>query len=97
MSEPSDDRTEGIWERYDEHAIKPVLGNLRRWHLFRVTDKTGMSGEGVVASGVMFHDGTVAYKWRTDPSTLQFAESIADVQHIHGHGGKTKVVWEDKP
>lgn len=97
MSEGSDDRTEGLRERYNDAAIKPVEGNLRRWHLFRISDATGMSGEGVVASGVMFHDGTVAYKWRTDPSTVQFAECIDDVIEIHGHGGKTKVVWEDNP
>lgn len=96
-TEPSDERTVGINEIYDSMATEKVEGDLRRWHLYRVNDHTGVSGTGIVASGVMFHDGSVAYKWRSEPSTLQYAEKIDTVVEIHGHGGKTKVVWEDKP
>lgn len=85
--------------RFDDESIRDVAGDLRRFHLVRHEDESGVSGTGVVASGVEFHDGTVAYRWRTSPegsaSTFQIAESIQDVQAIHGHGGRTHIVWED--
>jgi len=68
----------------------------RRWYLYRKHDETGISGRGVVAYGVQFPDGVVAYRWTTSPRTTQFAESIYDVQHIHGHEGKTEVRWIDE-
>ena len=91
----------GFFGRYDDEAIERVVGQLRRFHLVRVEDESGVSGTGIVASGVQFHDGTIAYRWRTAPeharSTWQIAEHIADVIAIHGHGGRTHVVWEDPP
>jgi len=66
-----------------------------RWYLYRKRDETGISGNGVVAYGVQFPDGVVAYRWTTSPRTTQFAESIHDVQYIHGHDGKTEVRWID--
>jgi len=68
----------------------------RLWHLHRDEDLSGMSGTGVVAEGVQWPDGQVAYRWTTDPSTTQLASSVEDVEHIHGHGGKTRVVWHDE-
>lgn len=99
MSGDTDSRTRGLNEVFDDESIEGVAGELRRWHLVRRMDVSGKSGTGVVASGVVFHDGSVAYKWRTSPSTMQYAESldqIAAVDDIHGHGGRTKVVWEDE-
>jgi hypothetical protein len=58
----------------------------------------GMSGTGVVAEGIQFRDGSVAYKWLTSPGTLQYAETadgVEAVQHIHGHGGKTSIRYMD--
>jgi hypothetical protein len=69
----------------------------RRWYLYRKRDETGISGCGVVAYGCQFPDGKVAYRWTTSPRTTQFADSIYDVQHIHGHEGKTEVRWIDEP
>ncbi|AFD02284.1 putative protein 3 [Haloarcula hispanica icosahedral virus 2] len=76
-----------------EHAEPGELP--RRWYLYRIRDHTGLSGCGVVAWGVQFPDGKVAYHWTTSPRTTQFAESIHDVQHIHGHEGKTEVRYVD--
>lgn len=67
----------------------------RRWYLYRKRDETGISGRGVVAYGVQFPDSVVVYRWTTSPRTTQFAESIHDVQHIHGHDGRTEVRWID--
>lgn len=66
------------------------------FHLLRNDDETGISGTGVVADGVIFRDGKVALRWRPGPvdhqSTVIY-DSIEAVQAIHGHGGKTKVVF----
>ena len=67
----------------------------RRFVLDRDRDMTGHSGKGIVAHGIQFPDGTVAYRWTSNPRTTQIADSIQDVQHIHGHAGKTSVVWRD--
>jgi len=56
-----------------------------------------MSGTGVVAEGIEFRDGRAAYRWLTAPGTTQIADSIHDIEHIHGHGGKTTVRWLDDP
>lgn len=67
----------------------------RRFQLRRREDVSGMSGTGIVAEGVKFRDGTAAYKWLTSPSTLQVADSVPDIQHIHGHNGRTTVRFLD--
>lgn len=72
-----------------------TLGRPRRWQLQRHEDKTGVSGTGIVAYGVEWADGTVAYRWTTNPATHQIADSIDDVENIHGHGDSTEVVWID--
>ena len=64
-----------------------------RFHLERDEDESGVSGTGIVAEGVVFTDGTAVLRWRTKPyaSTAVYA-SLAELEHIHGHGGKTRVV-----
>lgn len=61
--------------------------------LVREVDETGVSGTGHVADGVVWHDGTVAVRWRTDTRSTVIYDRLADVEKIHGHGGKTRVVW----
>lgn len=70
---------------------------IRRFHLERKEDVHGVSGTGRVAEGVEFTNGVVAMSWRhTDfPSTTIFP-NIHCVEGIHGHEGRTVVVWEDK-
>lgn len=67
----------------------------RRFTLVRDVDETGVSGTGVIVEGIESTDGTVALRWLTGaPSTAVYA-SMADVETIHGHGGKTRIVWID--
>ena len=68
---------------------------MRRFHLQRNEDESGVSGTGIIAQGVQFFDGTCAMKWITATSSVAFYQSIEDLEVIHGHGGKTVVVWED--
>lgn len=70
---------------------------MRRFELDRKMDVTGVSGEGIVAEGVEFSDGTVAIRWKSDyPSTVIWA-SLEDAKRIHGHGSLTVVRWIDSP
>lgn len=68
----------------------------RLFHLQRDLDVTGVSGGGRVADGVLWPDGTVTVRWRGDkPSTAMWG-SLADAQAVHGHGGATRVVFDDE-
>lgn len=69
----------------------------RRLHLVRTEDETGVSGTGVIVEGIEFSDGTVALRWLTTHTSTAVYASIADVETIHGHGGKTRVQWIDPP
>jgi hypothetical protein len=64
--------------------------------LVRETDVTGVSGTGAVADGVRWPDGSVTVRWRGEWPTVQHHDRGQDsVDHIHGHGGATRVVWLD--
>lgn len=69
----------------------------RRFHLLRHTDESGVSGEGVVAWGVVFPDGVVALRWNSAwPTSVVFHDRGMDaVEAVHGHGGLTEIVWLD--
>lgn len=76
----------------------------RRFHLERDTDVTGISGTGVVAEGVVFTDGVTVLRWcaagtaRPDvvkPTTVVH-DTLANVEGLHGHGGQTRIVWDDE-
>lgn len=56
---------------------------------------TGVSGTGVVVWGIAFPDGRCAYRWNTPTATTSVADCVADVETIHGHDGKTKLLWLD--
>lgn len=67
----------------------------RRFQLIRREDETGISGTGVVAYGVLFPDGKAVLRWDTKVNSTVFYDSVADLDAIHGHGGKTVVHWLD--
>lgn len=67
----------------------------RRFKLIRRTDVTGVSGEGHVADGVQFPDGTCALRWRTAIATTALYDSVVHVEKIHGHDGATTVEFTD--
>jgi len=69
---------------------------MRRFQLERDTDETGISGVGLVSWGVVFPDGKVVTRWNGNIAQVSVWESIEEVRAIHGHGGKTRVVWLDK-
>jgi hypothetical protein len=67
---------------------------MRTFTLQRSEDASGVSGIGAVAEGVVFWDGTVALRWRTEHRSTTVFSDIATVEAIHGHGGKTLVVFD---
>lgn len=69
----------------------------RRFRLERDEDVSGVSGTGIVAFGVLFHDGEAVTRWvdvGKGQSTCVW-HSMADLEAIHGHDGRTRVVFID--
>lgn len=71
-------------------------GTHERFILYRQDDVTGVSGTGTVAEGVEFNDGFVVMRWCVEgkPRGTTVYECIDDVLEIHGHDGKTQVIWD---
>jgi hypothetical protein len=68
---------------------------VRRFELRREEDVTGVSGTGTVAGGIVWDDGKVAMRWFTNINSTVLYDSLDDVNYIHGHDGRTKVVMID--
>lgn len=73
-----------------EPQPQPQLFTLQRDH-----DITGVSGTGTVADGVLWPDNTVSIRWRGDRPSIVHWGALADAEHVHGHGGATRIVWRD--
>ena len=65
---------------------------MKIFHLARAEDVSGISGTGVVAEGVQFQDGQCVICWINHGSVAVY-HSLESLLLIHGHEGKTKVVW----
>lgn len=62
--------------------------------LHRDEDPSNVSGTGVVAEGWENSRGQVVITWLSNtPSTCIYTD-IRDVEAIHGHSGKTRIVWD---
>lgn len=68
---------------------------MRRFQLFRDVDVSGVSGTGYVAEGVLFRDGTVAVRWYGKYPSTAVWDSMDSMIGVHGHGGTTRIKWED--
>lgn len=65
---------------------------LRRY--LDVSGVSGVSGEGDVAEGVQWSDGTVSLRWPgKHPSITFWQNGITSLEEVHGHGGATEVVF----
>lgn len=73
------------------------IPEMYRFQLHRDRDETGVSGTGIVAEGVRFSNGWCALTWLTHTTSVAFYPSISNVVYIHGHQGKTRIVWLDEP
>jgi len=76
---------------------KPYLTKsiARKFTLVRQDDESGVSGVGEVAEGLEFSNGACAMSWLTEAHSIGVYPNIKELERIHGHGGKTKVVFLD--
>lgn len=65
----------------------------RYFQLFRLEDVSGISGTGLVAEGIQFHDGQCVVSWLGEFHSIEIHPSIEQVKALHGHEGKTKIIW----
>lgn len=70
-----------------------MKSTIRVFQLHREQDESGVSGVGIVAEGVEFTSGMIALTWYSPHRAVNVYESIKTVEELHGHNGKTKVVW----
>ena len=95
-------------ERVDRAALRRIMkeiranavpvakqSRMRRFVLERAEDLTGTSGTGVVAEGVVFSNGHVAYSWISPLATVTTCLSVDVVERLHGHEGRTTVRFLD--
>lgn len=67
---------------------------MRTFKLRRLEDLSGVSGTGIVAEGVVFHDGQTAMSWFGRFHTITVAPDIETIERIHGHEGRTVIEWD---
>jgi len=72
----------------------PVCG-MRRFVMRRDEDVSGTSGTGDVAEGVVFSNGTVSMAWMSHLQSCAYYQSLTVLEAIHGHQGKTHIVFVD--
>ena len=68
---------------------------IRRFHFERLEDASGVSGTGEVAEGCLFTTGEAVVHWRGSHGSINVYHSIEDVFFVHGHEGKTRIVFDD--
>ena len=72
-----------------------MQSQMRKFVLEREEDESGVSGTGIVAEGVVFTNGFAVLSWLTPLTSVAVYHSIDVLERVHGHGGKTKVVFKD--
>ena len=68
---------------------------MRRFHLVRDEDISGVSGVGVVAEGVLFSTGKCVLSWTTRHRSVAIYDNAEELEAIHGHDGRARIVWVD--
>ncbi|MHA1167239.1 MAG: hypothetical protein ACTSRU_05415 [Candidatus Hodarchaeales archaeon] len=70
---------------------------MRTFVLNREEDVSGVSGTGIVASGVEFLDGRCVIQWRGEICSIVIWENVEEMMKIVGHNGRTQLEWIDRP
>ncbi len=66
----------------------------KRFILIRDIDETGVSGTGIVAEGFQLPTGRVVIEWHVTPFAIGIFSSLQELIQVHGHGGKTRVLYK---
>lgn len=69
----------------------------RRFQMVRTIDETGISGTGIVATGVEFPDGVCVLHWNTNVNSTTVFQNVGDLLSLHGHNGATGLFYLDDP
>jgi hypothetical protein len=69
---------------------------IRTFHIHRDEDESGVSGTGVVAEGAIYSNTKIVLSWLTVHKSMCIYDSLAEMMAIHGHGNKTRLVWDDE-
>lgn len=84
------------WVDGSDSDLHLIDMRFQRFVIQRDVDETGVSGTGLVVEGVRFEDGRVAFRWCVNPERSDCQHhSVEAMMRIHGHDGKTRVVWVD--
>lgn len=97
-SERSDGRSrENTTADGSSHGPDRGRGFRATFVLRREVDVTGVSGTGILAEGAVFSSGVAVVHWLGNrQSTVVWPGGIDDVTAIHGHGGHTRIVWDNE-
>jgi hypothetical protein len=77
-------------------AERTAFRSFRRFVLVRNEDVSGTSGTGIVAEGCRFSTGKAVLAWTTRYTSTAVYDSMAELERIHGHDGRTLVRWIDE-
>lgn len=66
---------------------------MKIFNLVREQDNTGISGLGIVASGVEFDDGLCVLRWKGEYKTTVIHESIESIKKINCSHSKSTIVY----
>ena len=69
---------------------------IRIFRLQRDEDTSGVSGVGVIAEGVILTNTKIVLSWLTVHKCVTIYDSMAEMIAVHGHDGRTKIIWEDE-
>ncbi len=92
--EPGNVRWATIAEQHENQSHRGGVRKVATFVLERLEDVSGISGVGQIAEGIVFHDGQVALSWIGQYHTVEILPNIDTVKAIHGHGGKTQILWD---
>ena len=68
--------------------------SVRVGRIMRHEDVHGVSGDGKVADVFEASNGKAIVVWISSNPSVVVYDNIKAVENVHGHGGKTEVVWE---
>lgn len=76
---------------------KNYLSKIKRFYLQRNEDESGVSGTGIVVTGVEFPSGQIAIEWSASPvKSVTIYPNVEAMISVHSHGGKTLLKWIDQ-
>lgn len=65
----------------------------RLFHMIRTSDISGVSGTGIVAIGTQYPNGKCTISWLNELSCIGVYDTLDQLIAIHGHEGRTTVLF----